>query len=53
MFQSARPVKGATPIPQSLNLELWEFQSARPVKGATHSVTASDAETVRFNPRAP
>ena len=53
VFQSTRPVRGATPgCRQRLDLSV-EFQSTRPVRGATSGSTKMGWPSSHFNPRAP
>ena len=53
IFQSTRPVWGATFVVLDVKPQFFEFQSTRPVWGATDLDDAKDNAADDFNPRAP
>ena len=53
MFQSTRPVRGATRARRGRGCLEQGFQSTRPVRGATDEERSGHGANVRFNPRAP
>ena len=53
LFQSTRPVRGATLIILNSGAASRRFQSTRPVRGATSPVLPQAYNLVYFNPRAP
>lgn len=53
LFQSSRPVWGATLLAWTTNLDRCKFQSARPIRGATRPTLMVRYISSYFNPRAP
>ena len=53
VFQSTRPVKGATALVGAAAESNLTFQSTRPVKGATGANLHLQDHVFSFNPRAP
>ena len=53
LFQSTRPIRGATFNDVAEGLAATQFQSTRPIRGATVSPKATVDITKHFNPRAP
>ena len=53
IFQSTRPVRGATPVGVPIGNQLLQFQSTRPVRGATSTQRFEMHLFSDFNPRAP
>ena len=53
IFQSTRPLRGATSANGKKLAELMVFQSTRPVRGTTPVSFRSPPAPLHFNPRAP
>ena len=53
VFQSTRPIRGATSCALKLSSTRMVFQSTRPIRGATVFSTPHTSPGVNFNPRAP
>ena len=53
IFQSTRPIRGATKFDPELEARLVKFQSTRPIRGATRRGRPPGLPGQHFNPRAP
>ena len=53
IFQSTRPIRGATPLATAASASYSVFQSTRPIRGATGDIRGGIILSKYFNPRAP
>ena len=53
IFQSARPLRGATVSSLTIVLSVYRFQSALPLRGATTVSIPASLRFIYFNPRSP